>query len=125
MRSIGVSNYEVRHLQEMPAFSQTVPAVNQLEYHPHFRRDDIRKYCKEHGIFFQVSLATFGVFVNDQCLSANNQVLRNSDHFALFSLLSVELSFLSKMQILYLSIILECMRQPCRPSPRWAATRTS
>lgn len=37
----------------MPNYSQTVPAVNQCEYHPHFRRNDIREYCQKHGIFFQ------------------------------------------------------------------------
>ncbi|KAH7718933.1 oxidoreductase [Aphelenchoides avenae] len=53
-RSIGVSNYEVRHMEEIPKYSTTVPAANQVEYHPHFRRDDIRAYCEKHGIFFQV-----------------------------------------------------------------------
>ncbi|KAH7717027.1 oxidoreductasealdo/keto reductase family protein [Aphelenchoides avenae] len=52
-RSIGVSNYEVRHMAEIPKYSSTVPAVNQVEYHPHFRREDIRAYCDRHGIFFQ------------------------------------------------------------------------
>ncbi|KAI6234618.1 Aldo keto reductase domain containing protein [Aphelenchoides fujianensis] len=40
-------------MEEMPAYSKTVPAVNQVEYHPHFRRDDIKEYCKKHGIYFQ------------------------------------------------------------------------
>jgi len=30
-----------------------VPAVNQVEYHPHFRRPALKKYCEERGIFFQ------------------------------------------------------------------------
>lgn len=54
IHSIGVSNYEFCHLEEMPTYSTTVPAVNQVEYHPHFRRLDIKNYCDEHGIFFQV-----------------------------------------------------------------------
>jgi len=53
LRSIGISNYEVRHMEELPTFSQIVPAVNQVEYHPHFRRNEIKEYCKKHGIFFQ------------------------------------------------------------------------
>jgi diketogulonate reductase-like aldo/keto reductase len=40
-------------MEEIPAYSQVVPAVNQCEYHPHFRRNDIREYCKKHGIYFQ------------------------------------------------------------------------
>ncbi|KAH7729448.1 oxidoreductase [Aphelenchoides avenae] len=53
IHSIGVSNYELRHLEEMPTYSTTVPAVNQVEYHPHFRRAYIKNYCDQHGIFFQ------------------------------------------------------------------------
>ncbi|KAI6187114.1 Aldo-ket-red domain-containing protein [Aphelenchoides besseyi] len=53
IRSIGVSNYEVRHMEELPAYQTIVPAVNQVEYHPHFQRRDIKEYCKKHGIFFQ------------------------------------------------------------------------
>ncbi|CAD5227407.1 unnamed protein product [Bursaphelenchus xylophilus] len=53
IKSIGVSNYEVRHLEEIPKYSSTLPAVIQLEFHPHFRRQEIRDYCKKHGIFFQ------------------------------------------------------------------------
>uniref|UniRef100_A0AC35U686 Aldo_ket_red domain-containing protein n=1 Tax=Rhabditophanes sp. KR3021 TaxID=114890 RepID=A0AC35U686_9BILA len=61
IKSIGVSNYEVRHLREIPSYSDVVPAVNQLEFHPLFTRNDIREYCKQHNIFFQAfsSLARF------------------------------------------------------------------
>jgi len=53
IHSIGVSNYEVLHLDEMAEYTSQIPAVNQLEYHPHFRRDLVRQFCKEKGIFFQ------------------------------------------------------------------------
>uniref|UniRef100_A0A914DL88 NADP-dependent oxidoreductase domain-containing protein n=1 Tax=Acrobeloides nanus TaxID=290746 RepID=A0A914DL88_9BILA len=53
IRSIGVSNFVLRHFQEIPKYSSVVPAATQLEYHPHFTRNDIRKYCKEQGIYFQ------------------------------------------------------------------------
>uniref|UniRef100_A0A914ICZ4 NADP-dependent oxidoreductase domain-containing protein n=1 Tax=Globodera rostochiensis TaxID=31243 RepID=A0A914ICZ4_GLORO len=58
VRSIGVSNYEVRHLEEMDGYASTMPAVNQVEFHPHFRRKDIKAYCDDRGIFFQ-SFASF------------------------------------------------------------------
>jgi diketogulonate reductase-like aldo/keto reductase len=38
----------------MAEYTERQPAVNQLEFHPHFRREDVRKYCQEKGIFFQV-----------------------------------------------------------------------
>lgn len=53
VRSIGVSNYEVRHVEEIEKYSDVVPAVIQEEYHPHFRREELKKYCAEKGIFFQ------------------------------------------------------------------------
>ena len=37
LKAIGVSNYEVRHLEEVMSNSVTVPHVNQIEIHPHFQ----------------------------------------------------------------------------------------
>ncbi|KAH7721962.1 oxidoreductase [Aphelenchoides avenae] len=53
VRSIGVSNFEVRHIEEIVRASSVPPAVNQVEYHPHFTRSDIKSYCDKHGIFLQ------------------------------------------------------------------------
>lgn len=57
VRSIGVSNYEIDHLEEIVNFGKKVPAVNQVEYHPHFRRPQLKDYCAKHGIFFQVLIS--------------------------------------------------------------------
>ena len=35
-RAIGVSNYEINHLQEILDMGGLVPAVNQFEYHPYW-----------------------------------------------------------------------------------------
>ena len=35
-RSIGVSNFQVAHLERLAAETDTVPAVNQIELHPYF-----------------------------------------------------------------------------------------
>ncbi|CAB3396710.1 unnamed protein product [Caenorhabditis bovis] len=53
VHSIGVSNYEIVHLEELKTYSKISPAANQLEYHPHFARIPLKKYCNENGIFFQ------------------------------------------------------------------------
>jgi diketogulonate reductase-like aldo/keto reductase len=42
------------HIEEIKQFSQKTPAVNQVEYTPHFRRKELKDYCTEKGIFFQV-----------------------------------------------------------------------
>jgi 2,5-diketo-D-gluconate reductase A len=49
-RSIGVSNFEVAHLERLAAESGTVPAVNQIELHPYFQNDEVRAYGEAHGI---------------------------------------------------------------------------
>jgi 2,5-diketo-D-gluconate reductase A len=50
VRSIGVSNFQVAHLQRLAADSDTVPAVNQIEAHPYFTNDVVRDYNRSHGI---------------------------------------------------------------------------
>jgi 2,5-diketo-D-gluconate reductase A len=49
-RSIGVSNFQIEHLERLAAEADTVPAVNQIEVHPYFTNDAVRAYGQEHGI---------------------------------------------------------------------------
>ncbi|MGV0994295.1 MAG: aldo/keto reductase [Mycobacterium sp.] len=49
-RSIGVSNFQIHHLQELARETDTVPAVNQIEVHPYFTNDEVRAYGVEHNI---------------------------------------------------------------------------
>jgi 2,5-diketo-D-gluconate reductase A len=49
-RSIGVSNFQVPHLQRLAAATETVPAVNQIEAHPYFTNAAVRDYGRQHGI---------------------------------------------------------------------------
>ncbi|MGZ4614211.1 MAG: aldo/keto reductase [Actinomycetes bacterium] len=49
-RSIGVSNFQVAHLQRLATETETVPAVNQIEAHPYFTNDEVRGYDRSHGI---------------------------------------------------------------------------
>lgn len=49
-RSIGVSNFQVAHLERLAAETDTVPAVNQVEVHPYFTNEKVRGYAREHGL---------------------------------------------------------------------------
>jgi 2,5-diketo-D-gluconate reductase A len=49
-RSIGVSNFQIEHLETLVSETGTVPAVNQIEVHPYFTNDRVREYGREHGI---------------------------------------------------------------------------
>ena len=49
-RSIGVSNFQVAHLQRLAQETEVTPAVNQIELHPYLLNDEVRRYGEEHGI---------------------------------------------------------------------------
>src|SRR4051794_20296443 len=50
VRSIGVSNFQVAHLERLAAESDVVPAVNQIELHPYFQNTNVDSYGRAHGI---------------------------------------------------------------------------
>ncbi len=50
-KSIGVSNFQVDHLEKLASDTGTVPSVNQIEAHPYFTNDAVREYGREHDIF--------------------------------------------------------------------------
>ena len=49
-RAIGVSNYTVKHLQELLAASSVIPAVNQIELSPFLYQRDLIEFCHNSGI---------------------------------------------------------------------------
>ena len=49
-RSIGVSNFQIEHLERLASETDTVPAVNQIEVHPYLTNEAVRGYGQEHGI---------------------------------------------------------------------------
>lgn len=50
VRSIGVSNFRVRELEELLAVATIPPAVNQVERHPYFQQKDLGTYLAGHAI---------------------------------------------------------------------------
>ena len=51
--SIGVSNFEIRHLEELRRVSSIVPVVNQIECHPLCYPKELIEYCQSNGIQVQ------------------------------------------------------------------------
>jgi 2,5-diketo-D-gluconate reductase A len=49
-RSIGVSNFQQRHINRLHNECDILPAVNQVEIHPYLTQDDLRSFCTEHQI---------------------------------------------------------------------------
>ena len=69
-RSIGVSNFQVEHLERLAAETDTVPSVNQIEVHPYFTNEAVREYGKDHGIATEAwSPIAQGEVLDDQTIS--------------------------------------------------------
>jgi len=49
-RSVGVSNFQVHHLERLLAETDRVPVVNQVELHPWLPQHELRAFHAEHGI---------------------------------------------------------------------------
>lgn len=52
-KAIGVSNYTIRHLEEMKSYANEMPAVNQVELHVFLQQPELVQYCKEHDIIIE------------------------------------------------------------------------
>ncbi len=50
VRAIGVSNFQVDHLERVLEERDVVPAVNQVELHPWLQQRDLRAFHARHGI---------------------------------------------------------------------------
>lgn len=72
IKSGGISNYGVHHLQELfDSKPRIIPAVNQVELHPFLQRRDIVTFCQKHGIYLEAySPLTRGQRLNDPTLVA-------------------------------------------------------
>jgi diketogulonate reductase-like aldo/keto reductase len=49
-KSIGVSNYTIRHLEEMKDYANVMPVINQVELHVFLQQPELVKYCQDNDI---------------------------------------------------------------------------
>ncbi|SFT28137.1 aldo/keto reductase [Paenibacillus sp. BC26] len=50
VRAIGVSNFQIHHLEDVMKDATVKPMVNQVELHPQLSQQELRRFCAEHGI---------------------------------------------------------------------------
>lgn len=50
IRAIGVSNFQIHHLEKIKETAKYRPMVNQIEEHPYFTNQDIVDYCQKEKI---------------------------------------------------------------------------
>jgi len=69
-KAIGVSNYNVRHLEHMSQYWKTIPHVNQFECHLKLTQNELREWCFKHGIVVEAysSLAQGTLLTNGTVL---------------------------------------------------------
>lgn len=50
VKSIGVCNFKIGHLEELKKTAEILPMVNQVEMHPKSSKNDMLRYCEENNI---------------------------------------------------------------------------
>ena len=53
VRSLGVSNFTIRHLEELAQHSDAVPAVNQVEFSPFLYQKELLEYSRKRKIVLE------------------------------------------------------------------------
>ena len=57
VKSIGVANCHIHHLEQILKIGRVIPAINQIEMHPLFTQKELLAYCRERGILIQAYTA--------------------------------------------------------------------
>ncbi|MGG1575105.1 aldo/keto reductase [Fictibacillus sp. NRS-1165] len=50
VKAIGVSNFQIHHLEELMKDAEIKPMVNQVEYHPRLNQKALQEFCKTQDI---------------------------------------------------------------------------
>ncbi len=50
VKSIGVSNFQIHHLEDVMKDAKVIPMVNQVEYHPKLSQTELHSFCQQHNI---------------------------------------------------------------------------
>jgi len=53
VKSIGISNYMIPHMEELLKHCKVLPTVNQVEFHPLLYQKELLDYCNDKKIIFQ------------------------------------------------------------------------
>ncbi len=72
VRAIGVSNFNISHLENIITQCNIVPAINQVEFHPWFLQEELFAYMKQKGIIAEAwSPLGGGALLNNKTLLEN------------------------------------------------------
>jgi diketogulonate reductase-like aldo/keto reductase len=67
IRSIGVSNFQIHHLEDLLKDAEVIPVINQVECHPRLTQEPLKKFSEAHGIRLEAwaPLMVGGLFDNE------------------------------------------------------------
>lgn len=70
VKAIGVSNFQIHHLEDLIDGARIKPMVNQVEFHPRLTQQPLRHFTKKHGIQMEAwSPLMQGELLNDPTLT--------------------------------------------------------
>jgi methylglyoxal/glyoxal reductase len=70
VKAIGVSNFQIHHLEDLMKDAEIKPAVNQVEYHPRLTQKELQSFCQKH----EIQLEAWSPLMQGQLL--DNEVLK-------------------------------------------------
>ncbi|MDR7244560.1 aldo/keto reductase [Priestia megaterium] len=50
VRAVGVSNFQIHHLEDLMKDRDVKPVINQVEYHPRLTQKELHAFCQKHDI---------------------------------------------------------------------------
>ncbi|MCO7175819.1 aldo/keto reductase [Sporolactobacillus kofuensis] len=67
VRAIGVSNFQIHHLEDLLKDAEVVPVVNQVERHPRLTQEPLKAFSEHHKILLEAwaPLMVGGLFDNE------------------------------------------------------------
>lgn len=69
-KSIGVSNFQIHHLEHLFTFAKVKPVLNQIEFHPYNTRKNLVEFCKKQDIVVQAwSPLMRGLVLGDETIN--------------------------------------------------------
>ncbi len=73
LKAIGVSNYEIKHINEILEASLTIPHVNQIEVHPYYQQVELTRFCEKKNIHV-TAYSTLGTTTQHSPLLTNSLI---------------------------------------------------
>ena len=83
IRSVGVSNFHIHHLEHLRTVSDVIPACDQVESHPYLGQIHLLDYCRLHGIVMEAwsplgGAKSKGALLNDPLINSIAKRLNKS-----------------------------------------------